>query len=117
MRRYLTATSTALILGSILTAPAALAQPVCGAHDTVSENLKETYAEAPISMSLQCLTAAVPASHAVCVVSKVCSSKHRQRRSFILSLLGFAILETPSPGPAPTIGSASPETLGSPRRS
>lgn len=52
MRRYLTATSTALILGSILTAPAALAQPVCGAHNTVSENLKEAYAEAPISMGV-----------------------------------------------------------------
>ena len=52
MRRYLTATSTALILGLILTAPAALAQPVCGAHNTVSDNLKNAYAEAPVSMGV-----------------------------------------------------------------
>ena len=52
MRRYLTATSTALILGSILTAPAALAQPVCGSHQSISENLKKSYTEAPISMGI-----------------------------------------------------------------
>lgn len=52
MRRYLTATSTALILGSILTVPAALAQPVCGSHNTVTDNLKNAYAEAPISMGV-----------------------------------------------------------------
>ncbi len=52
MRRYLTATSTALILGSILTAPAAVAQPVCGSHQSISENLKKSYTEAPISMGV-----------------------------------------------------------------
>ena len=52
MRRYSTATLTALILGSILIAPAALAQPVCGNHNAVSDNLKNSYSETPVSMGV-----------------------------------------------------------------
>ena len=52
MRRYTTAILTALILGSVLIAPAAVAQPVCGSHNTVSDNLKKSYSEAPVSMGL-----------------------------------------------------------------
>ena len=52
MRRYTTAILTALILGSVFIAPAAVAQPVCGSHNTVSDNLKKTYSEAPVSMGL-----------------------------------------------------------------
>ena len=54
MRRYKTAILSALILiiGSSLFAPAASAQPVCGAHRTVSDNLKKSYAEAPVSMGV-----------------------------------------------------------------
>jgi hypothetical protein len=53
MRRYTTAILTALILGSVFIAPAAAQQqPVCGAHNTVSDNLKKAYSEAPVSMGL-----------------------------------------------------------------
>ena len=54
MRRYKTAILSALflIIFSSLLAPAALAQPVCGAHRAVSENLKKSYAEAPVSMGV-----------------------------------------------------------------
>ena len=52
MRRYKTAILIALILGSFLLAPAALAQAVCGQHAAVSENLKKSYSEAPVSMGL-----------------------------------------------------------------
>ena len=54
MRRYKTAILSALVLiiGSSFLAPAASAQPVCGAHRTVSDNLKKSYAEAPVSMGV-----------------------------------------------------------------
>ena len=54
MRRYKTAILSALVLiiGSSLFAPAASAQPVCGSHGTVSDKLKESYAEAPVSMGV-----------------------------------------------------------------
>ena len=53
MRRYTTALLTALILlGAGLVAPAASAQPVCGSHNAVSDNLKKAYSEAPVSMGL-----------------------------------------------------------------
>ena len=52
MRRYSTAILTALTIGSFLIAPAAWAQPVCGSHNTVSDNLKKAYSEAPVSMGI-----------------------------------------------------------------
>jgi len=52
MRRYKTAILIALIVGSFLLSPAALAQPVCGQHNSVSDNLKKSYSEAPVSMGL-----------------------------------------------------------------
>ena len=52
MRRYTTAILIALIVGSFLLSPAALAQPVCGQHNSVSDNLKKSYSEAPVSMGL-----------------------------------------------------------------
>ena len=54
MRRYKTAILSALVLiiGSSFLAPAASAQPVCGAHRAVSDNLKKSYAEAPVSMGV-----------------------------------------------------------------
>ena len=52
MRRYSTAILTALILGSSFIAPAASAQPICGSHNTVSDKLKKSYSEAPVSMGL-----------------------------------------------------------------
>ncbi len=52
MRRYTTAILTALILGSVFIAPAAVAQPICGSHNTVSDKLKKSYSEAPVSMGL-----------------------------------------------------------------
>ncbi|MEE8351487.1 MAG: hypothetical protein V3R37_04760 [Rhodospirillales bacterium] len=42
----------ALIFGSFLLAPAALAQRVCGQHGSVSDNLRKSYSEAPVSMGL-----------------------------------------------------------------
>ena len=41
-----------LIIGSSLFAPAASAQPVCGTHSAVSDNLKKSYAEVPVSMGV-----------------------------------------------------------------
>ena len=41
-----------LIIGSSLFAPAASAQPVCGTHSAVSDNLKKSYAEVPIFMGV-----------------------------------------------------------------
>ncbi len=54
MRRYRMAILSPLILtvGSVLFAPAALAQPVCGSHQNISESLKKSYTEAPVSMGL-----------------------------------------------------------------
>ncbi len=54
MRRYRTAILSTLILmiGLIPSAPAALAQPVCGTHQSISENLKKSYTEAPISIGV-----------------------------------------------------------------
>ncbi len=54
MRRYKTAILSALVLiiGSSLFGPAASAQPVCGTHNAVSDNLKKSYAEAPVSMGV-----------------------------------------------------------------
>ncbi len=54
MRHYKTAILSALVLiiGSSFLAPAASAQPVCGAHRAVSDNLKKSYAEAPVSMGV-----------------------------------------------------------------
>lgn len=54
MRRYKTAILSALVLiiGSSLFAPAASAQPVCGTHSAVSNNLKKSYAEVPVSMGV-----------------------------------------------------------------
>ena len=54
MRRDHTVILSTLILtiGLVLFAPAALAQPVCGSHQSISENLKKSYTEAPVSMGL-----------------------------------------------------------------
>jgi len=54
MRRYRTVIlSTLLVIaGSSVIAPAALAQPVCGSRQSISESLKKSYTEAPISMGL-----------------------------------------------------------------
>lgn len=54
MRRYQTAILTTLILtvGFVLITPAALAQPVCGTHQSISETLKKSYTEAPVSMGV-----------------------------------------------------------------
>jgi len=41
-----------LIIGSSLFAPAASAQPVSGTHSAVSDNLKKSYAEVPVSMGV-----------------------------------------------------------------
>ena len=54
MRRYTTVILSTLILtiGLVLSAPAALAQPVCGSHQSISDSLKKSYTEAPVSMGL-----------------------------------------------------------------
>jgi len=54
MRRYRMAILSTLILiaGSIAHPPAALAQPVCGTHQSIAENLKKSYAETPVSMGI-----------------------------------------------------------------
>jgi len=52
MRRYKKTILIALIFGSFLLAPAALAQTVCGQHGSVTDNLKRSYSEAPVSMGL-----------------------------------------------------------------
>ena len=54
MRRYTTVILSTLILtiGLVLSAPAALAQPVCGSHQSISDSLKKSYIEAPVSMGL-----------------------------------------------------------------
>ncbi len=54
MRRYRTVILSTLILiaGSFAHPPAAWAQPVCGSHQSISENLKKSYTEAPVSMGL-----------------------------------------------------------------
>jgi|TARA_Y100000294_G_scaffold152322_1_gene150553 hypothetical protein len=54
MRRYKTAILSALVLiiGSSFFVPAASAQPVCSTHRTVSDSLKKSYAEAPVSMGV-----------------------------------------------------------------
>ena len=54
MRRYATVILSTLILtiGLVLSAPAALAQPVCGSHQSIAENLKKSYTETPVSMGI-----------------------------------------------------------------
>ena len=54
MRRYATVILSTLILtiGLVLSAPAALAQPVCGSHQSISDSLKKSYTEAPVPMGL-----------------------------------------------------------------
>ena len=54
MRHYRTVILSTLILtvGSVLFAPAALAQPVCGTHKNISDNLRKSYTEAPVSMGV-----------------------------------------------------------------
>jgi hypothetical protein len=54
MRRYRTVISSTLILiaGSFAHPPAALAQPVCGSHQSITENLEKSYSEAPVSMGI-----------------------------------------------------------------
>lgn len=41
-----------LILAAILFAPAVAAQAVCGSHQSVSEKLKKSYTETPVSMGV-----------------------------------------------------------------
>lgn len=54
MRRYRTVISSTLILiaGSFAHPPAAMAQPVCGSHQSIAENLEKFYSEAPVSMGI-----------------------------------------------------------------
>ena len=54
MRRYRTIILSTLILiaGSFAHPPAALAQPVCGSHQSIAENLKKSYTETPVSMGI-----------------------------------------------------------------
>jgi hypothetical protein len=54
MRRYHTVILSTLILitGLVLFAPAALAQPVCGSHQSISDSLKKSFTEAPVSMGI-----------------------------------------------------------------
>ena len=54
MRRYRTIILSTLILiaGSFAHPPAALAQPVCGSHQSIAENLKKSYTETPVSMGV-----------------------------------------------------------------
>ncbi|MDA1088690.1 MAG: hypothetical protein O3A85_00025 [Proteobacteria bacterium] len=54
MRRIYTVIVSTLILtiGLALFAPAALAQAVCGSHQSISENLEKSFTESPISMGL-----------------------------------------------------------------
>ncbi len=41
-----------LILAAILFAPAAAAQAVCGSHQSISDKLKKSYTETPLSMGV-----------------------------------------------------------------
>ncbi|MCH7864963.1 MAG: hypothetical protein IIC56_07100 [Proteobacteria bacterium] len=52
MRFFTSSLLGALLIGSSFISTAAAAQPVCGSHGTVSENLKKGYAEAPVSMGV-----------------------------------------------------------------
>jgi hypothetical protein len=52
MRLRTTAIQAALVIASLLIAPTALAQPVCGSHKMVAENLQKTYAETLVSMGV-----------------------------------------------------------------
>ena len=52
MRLFTSAIFGFLLIGSSFISTAAAAQPVCGSHNTVSENLKDGYAEAPVSMGV-----------------------------------------------------------------
>jgi len=54
MRRQHSAILGALIIASsfLLATTTASAQPVCGSHRTVSDNLKKSYSEAPVSMGV-----------------------------------------------------------------
>ncbi len=54
MRRYRTVILSTLILiaGSFAHPPAALAQPVCGSHQSIAESLKQSYTETPVSMGV-----------------------------------------------------------------
>ena len=53
MKLRTTAVIGALVVGSFLfLSSKALAQAVCGAHAKVKDNLRETYAEAPVSVGV-----------------------------------------------------------------
>lgn len=52
MRLFTSAIFGVMLIGSSLIPTAAAAQPVCGSHGTVSENLEKGYAEAPVSMGV-----------------------------------------------------------------
>ena len=52
MRFFTSAVLGILLIGSILISTAAAAQPVCGSHGTVSDNLRNGYSEAPVSMGV-----------------------------------------------------------------
>jgi len=54
MRRYSTVILSTLVLtiSFLFLAPAALAQPVCGSHQTITDSLKKSYTEAPVSMGI-----------------------------------------------------------------
>ena len=52
MRFFTSSILGVLLIGSSFISTAAAAQPVCGTHGTVSENLKNVYAEAPVSIGV-----------------------------------------------------------------
>lgn len=52
MRFRTTAILGALVIMFFLSAPAALAQSICGNHKLVTDNLRQEYAETPVSMGV-----------------------------------------------------------------
>ncbi len=52
MRLRTTAILGALIVASCFAAPKALANPVCGNHKLVTDNLQQTYSETPVSIGV-----------------------------------------------------------------
>ena len=52
MRLFTSAILGVLLIGSSFISTAAAAQPVCGSHGAISENLNKGYAEAPVSMGV-----------------------------------------------------------------
>ncbi len=52
MRFFTSSILGVLLIGSSFISTAAAAQPVCGSHGTVAENLNKGYAEAPVSMGV-----------------------------------------------------------------